>query len=142
MIRSISAGGGEHGGDVGAVGVGAICTAGFRQAGGAQPVGEGGVDGARAVQAFRAAAQDHRVAGLQAEAGGVGADIRAALVDHADHADRRGDALDAQPVRPRPVGQHAAERIGQRGNVVEAVGHGLDARGGQHQPVAEGRRCR
>jgi hypothetical protein len=51
----------------------------------------------------------------------------------------RGDALDVQPIRPRPVGQHAAERIRQRGDVVQTLGHGLDARLGQHQPVAERR---
>ena len=75
---------------------------------------------------------------LRHSAAGVGADIGAAFVDHADHADRRGDALDAQPVRPRPVGQHAIQRIGQRGHVLQSLGHRFDPRLGQCQPVAEG----
>ena len=45
---------------------------------------------ARALRsALRPAAQDHRIARFQAERRGVGGDIRPALVDHADDADRR-----------------------------------------------------
>ena len=88
-------------------------------------------------QAVRAAAQDHRVAGLQAQGGGVGADVGAAFVDHADHADRGGDALDAQAVRAGPVGQGAVQRVRQRGDFFQAASHGLDAGLGQGQAVDE-----
>ena len=127
----------QHRRDIGAIGVRRDLHAGFRQSGRAQPRHQRGVDRLRAVHAFRTAAQDHRVARLQADAGGIGADIRPAFVDHADHADRRGDALDAQAVRPRPVGQRAAERIGQLRDVLQPFGHGIDARFGQREPVAE-----
>jgi hypothetical protein len=89
------------------------------------------------VQAFRSAAQQHRIARLQAQCGGIRADIRPALVDHADHADRRRDAADMQPVRLRPVGQRAAERIGQSGDILDALRHRRDARLGQRQAVTE-----
>ena len=131
------AGGRQHRRDIGAVGVRRDLHAGLRQSRRAQSRHQRRIDRGGAAHAFRAAAQDHRVARLQADAGGVGADIRAAFVDHADHADRRGDALDAQPVRPRPVGQRAAERIGQQRDVFQALGHRLDARLVQRKPIAE-----
>ena len=114
------AGGGQHRGDIGAVGIRRDLHAGFRQSRRAQSGDQRRVDRRGAAHAFRTAAQDHRVARLQADAGGIGADIGAALVDHADHADRRGDALDAQTVRPRPVGERTAERIGQLRDVLQA----------------------
>ena len=40
---------------------------------------------------------------LRQSAPGVGGDVRPALEDHADHADRRAHALDVQAVRPRPT---------------------------------------
>ncbi len=132
------AGGGEHGGDVVPVGVGGDLHAGRRQSGLDQALGDGVVDGAPAVQAVRAAAQDHRVAGLEAEPGGVGADVGAALVDHADDADRHGDATEAEPVRPRPLGQYSPGRTGQCGDVVEALRHRLDAGSRQGEAVEEG----
>ena len=121
MIRSSRPARRQHRRDIGAVGVRRDLHAGFRQSRAAQPGHQRRVDRRGAVHAFRSAAQDHRVARLQADAGGIGADIRPAFVDHADHADRRGDALDAQPVRPRPVGQRAAERIGQQRDVLQPL---------------------
>ena len=79
------------------------------------------VDRLGAVRAVRPAAQDDRVARLQAQRRGVRADIRPAFVDHADHADRGRDALDAQPVRPGPVGQRALQRVRQRGDFLQAA---------------------
>ena len=60
---------------------------------------------------IRAAAQDHRIAGLEAERAGVGRDVRPALVDDADDAERRAHALDMQAVRPVPCGDHLADRV-------------------------------
>lgn len=63
----------------------------------------------------------------------------AALVDHADDANRRGDTLDVEPVGAGPVGEHVAKRVGERNNVVEPSGHSFDAPAVEYQPVAE--RC-
>jgi len=96
------------------------------------------VDGAGTVETVRAAAQDDGIAGFETDACGIRPHIRAALIDHADDADGRRHALDAQAVGPRPVGQHMAERIGQIGDLLEANGHGLDAFPVQPQAVAQG----
>jgi hypothetical protein len=87
---------------------------------------QAGVDRAARVRALRAAAQDHRIAGLQAQRARVGRHVRPALVDDADHAERHAHALDDEPVRPRPLGDHAADRIGQRGDLLEPARHGLE----------------
>ena len=60
----------------------------LRQVGFAQALGERGVDRARRAVAVGAAAQDHGVAGLERQRAGVGGDVRPALVDHADDAER------------------------------------------------------
>ena len=98
------------------------------QAGRLQALDQAGMDGARGIERIRAAAQDHGVAGLQAQRAGIGGHVGAALVDHADDAERRAHALDVQAVRPVPCGDHLADRIGQRGDRRDAVGHGRDAR--------------
>ena len=61
------------------------------------------MDRAAGAETVRAAAQDHRVAGLQAQRAGIGGDVGAALEDHADDAERRAHALDGQAVRPLPA---------------------------------------
>ena len=77
--------------------------------------------------AVGAAAQDHGVAGLQRQCAGVGGDVRPALVDDADDAERHLDALDGHAVRPRPGLGDPADRIGKAAHHVEAFGHRLDA---------------
>ena len=79
----------------------------------AQALRERGMDRARRAMAVRAAAQDHGVAGLERERAGVGGDVRPALVDHADDAERHAHALDRHAVRPRPGFGDLADRIGQ-----------------------------
>ena len=101
---------------------------------------EAGVDRRRGMEAVRAAAQHHRVAGLEAQRAGVGGDVGPALVDDADDAERRRDALDRQPVRPLERRQHPADRIGQGGDLLEPARHRLDALGVERQPVDERRR--
>jgi hypothetical protein len=132
------AGAGQHSSNICTVGIGRDLHAGFRQSRLPEPGDQRRIDRCGTPYAFRAAAQDHRVARLQADAGGVGADVWAAFVDHPDHADRCGDALDTQTVRPRPVGERTGERIGQQRDVLQARCHGIDARFGQGEPVAEG----
>ena len=101
---------------------------------GAQGVGDGG----GAAERRRAGTQDHRVAGHQAERRGVRRHVGAALVDDADHTERRRDALDAEPVGARPGGEDAAHRVGQRGDIVDRAGDGGDALPGERRPVAKG----
>ena len=72
------------------------------------------MDRLRRVQAFRAAAQDHGVARLQAQRAGVGGDVRTAFEDHADDAERRADPADVQARRPVPFGDHLPHRVGLR----------------------------
>ena len=45
-----------------------------------------------------------------------------------------------EAVRPRPPGDDAADGIGQGGDLLEPLGHGLDALGVERQAVEEG--CR
>jgi hypothetical protein len=85
------------------------------------------MDGARRIGGIRAAAQDHRIAGLEAERAGIGRHVRAALIDDADDAERRAHAFDLQPVRAVPGGDDRADGIGQFGDGANAVGHGLHA---------------
>ena len=86
---------------------------------------QAGGDRAVAGERLRAAAQDHRVAGLQAQRGGIGGHVRARLVDHRDHAERDAHALDQQPVGARLAARDLADRIGQRGDLAQC---GDDAR--------------
>ena len=100
----------EHQADRLAVGGGHQLDGRLRQAGLAQAAGKAHLDGAAGVVAVRAAAQDRRVAGLEAERAGVRRHVRPALVDDADDAERHAHALDLEAVGPRPVCEHAADR--------------------------------
>jgi hypothetical protein len=88
------------------------CTALGRQAGAGQAFLH--QRGNRPVTAdrFRATAQDRRVAGLQAQGGGVGGDVRARLVDDADHAQRHAHAADLDATRPELQVTDFADRVG------------------------------
>ena len=99
----------------------------FRQAGAHQPARQRGMDGKVGADRVGAAAQDHRVAGLKAQRAGIRRHVGPALVDHADDAERRAHALDMQPVRPVPGGDHRAYRIVQRRHRLDAGGNRLDA---------------
>ena len=87
------------------------------------------------MERLRAAAQDHGVARLEAQRAGVGGDVRAALVDHADDAERRADAADVQAGRHVPFGDDVAHRVALRGHGAQPVGHGADAPVVEGQPV-------
>ena len=100
----------------------------FRQPRLLQPRDQAGVDRGGRVEAVRAAAQHHGVAAFQAERAGVRGDVRPALVDDADDAERRRHPLDDEAVRAGERREHPADRIGQRRDVLEPAGHRLDAR--------------
>ena len=87
--------------------------------------------------AFAAAAQDDGVAALEAKGRSVRANVRAAFVDHADHADRHGNALDAEAVGAFEGRELAADGVGQFGDFFQRLGHALDAVFGQAQAVDE-----
>ena len=113
---------------------------GLGQSGRAEPLDQAGVQRGRGMEAFRTAAQDRRIAGFEAERSRIGRDVRAALVDHADDAERRRHALDQKAVRPIETGQHAAHGIREFGDLLEAPGRGLDPLVVEGEPVEGGRR--
>jgi hypothetical protein len=92
------------------------------------------------VQAFGATPEDHRVAGLETERAGIGGHVGSAFVDDADDPERHRDAGDAQAIRPAPLGERAPDRILERGNVLDAARHRLDARRIETQTIEHGRR--
>ncbi len=98
------------------------------------------MDAPRGKKAFRTAAQDCRIAGLEAERAGVRRHRRAAFINDADDAERGCDPLDRKPVRTFETREHAAYRIGKSGDGVEAACHRLDAGAIERQPVEEGGR--
>ena len=87
---------------------------------------------------FRAAAQDHRIAGLERKRAGVRRDIGTALVDHADDTERNAHALDRHAVRPAPGFGDFADGIGQGADDIEPVGHRGNALVVKREPVKEG----
>ena len=100
----------------------------------AQDPYEGGVG---LVRGGRAAQQD-RVAGLQAEGGGVDGDVGAGLVDDADDAERHADLAQVDAVREGRAADDLADRVGQRHHVPHVGGDRADPLGGEGQPVDDG----
>src|SRR5690606_37209001 len=88
-------------------------------------------DGARGVQTVRTAAQDRRIAGPDAQGGGVGGDVRAGLIDDGQNADGGADARDVLAVGGGPAGHFGPDGIGLGGDGFDCDGHALDAGGGQ-----------
>ncbi len=131
---------GEHGADGGAVAGRDQRDAILRQVRVLQPLHEAGMDQPRGMEALGPRAQNGGIAGLEAQGAGVGGDIGTAFENHADDAERRGDPLDAQPVGALEGLQHAPDRIGQIGDVIEALRHAGDAPVVEQQPVEHRRR--
>ena len=72
--------------------------------------------------ARRRAAQHDRVAGLQAQRGGVDRDVRPRLVDDGDDAERHAHLAHVQPVGQPAAVDDLADRVGQRGDLAHAGG--------------------
>ena len=118
--------------------VGTSVIASFGQAGFAQSLHQAFMDRAAGTETVGAAAQDHGVAGFQAQHAGVGRDIGAAFENHGDDAERHADALDGHAVRALPAFGHDADGIGDVAHGHDAVGHRVDARLRQRQAIDEG----
>jgi hypothetical protein len=103
----------------------------------AKPLNQAVVDRAAGTETVGAAAQDHRVAGFQAQHAGIGGDIGTALENHGNHAERHANAFDGHAVRTLPTLGDGADRIGNVADGRDPVGHRIDARRGQRQPIDE-----
>ena len=108
---------------------------GGRQTRGLQSRDQTGMNGAARMHALRAAAQDGRVAGLQAQRARIAGHVGTALVNDADDAERHAHARDVEAVGPRPARDLGADRIWQRGDFFDALRHGLDAFLIEREPV-------
>jgi len=89
---------------------------------------------------FRSAAQNDRIAGFEAQGGGVHRDIGARLVDDADDAQGNPHPSHQQTVGAAPHGRYPAHRIGQGRNFPKPPGHGFQCGVLKGQPVDHGRR--
>lgn len=121
--------------DRGAVGGFHHLHGGGRQAGLGQALLDAAGDRLVGVDRLGAAAQDGRVAGLQAQAGGVDGHVRPRLVDDPDHAQRHAHLADLDARGHIAHVADLADRVGQRGDLAQALDHVVDARRGQRQAV-------
>ena len=87
---------------------------------------EDSADGQVGEYRLRAAPQDDGVAGLEAEGGRVGGDVRAGFVDDPDHPEGNPHPADGQAVRPLRHGRHLSHRIGQGGHLAQPLGDSPD----------------
>ena len=87
---------------------------------------------------FLAAAEDDGVAALEAKGRGVAGDVGPALVEEQDHAERHADFLDAQAVGPDEPFDDLPDRIDLCGDLLDALGHRIDALFVELQPLDQG----
>ena len=92
------------------------------------------------VRRRRGPAQQHRVAGLQAQRRGVDRHVRARLVDDRDHAQRDSNLAELEPVGQAAAVDDLADRIRQRRDRARAVGDPADAGLVEREPVHQARR--
>ena len=85
--------------------------------------------------ALRPCAQDHGIAGFQAQRAGIRGHVGAAFVDHSDDAERHRHAPDAHLIRALPFFQRHADRVRQSCDGFESRGHRLDAGAIEPQPL-------
>ena len=97
-----------------------------------------GVNGGRGMKRIRAAAQDRRIAGFQAQRARIRRHIGAAFVNYPDDAERRRNTLDSQSIGAVEGCQQATDRIRQGRNILKALRDGFDARLIQHQAIQIG----
>ena len=97
------------------------------------------MDGDAGMMAFRAAAKDRGVPGFEGERASIRRDVRAALINDADGAERYAHALELEAVRPAPFGEHGADRIAECGDVFKTLGDDVYPLGVEHEPIDERR---
>ena len=105
------------------------------QSGVLKPRAQRADDGARRAEGLLAAAQHAGIAALDAQRGGVAGDVGPALVDDGDHAQRHAGLFDHQPVGALDAPDHAPDRIAERGDLPDAIGHAPHAVGRQPEAV-------
>ncbi len=130
----------QHRADEGPVAGWRHLDSGLRQIRGFQPIDQTGVYCRSGVEAFRPAPQDRRVAGFQAQPARISGDIRAAFIDHADHAQRRAHPADVEARSHVPLFQHLTHRIDLIGHSPQPIRHAPNAVFSQEQPVHHRRR--
>ena len=92
-------------------------------------------NGVAAGPRIAAAAQHTGTARLDGQGGGIAGDVGAALVDDGNDAHRHGGLFNHKAVGAHDPAQHRAHRVGQGGNLADALGHIGQAAGGQGQTV-------
>ena len=100
-----------------------------------QALPQNGDDGVGTAPGLLAAAQDAGVAAFDGKGGGIAGHVWTALVDDGDHTHRHGGLFNHKAVGALYPVQHPAHRVGQGGNLVDALRHGFDARNGQGQTI-------
>ena len=111
---------------------------GFGQTGGGESFAHARRDRLVARHRLRSAAQDARVAGLEAQRGRVGGDVGTRLVDDADHAERDAHLADLDAAGLELQAADLADGIAQRRDLLEALGHRRDGLGRERQAIDEG----
>ena len=106
-----------------------------RQAGRLQCLGNQFPQGQIRLDGLGAAAQDAGIAALDRQRGGFDGDVGPALENHAEHAERYAHLADAEAGGQALDAGHFTDRIGHRGELVAAFGHGGDDLVGQAQAV-------
>ena len=105
----------------------------------------GGADGQRLgdglvrLDRLASAAEDHRVAGLQAEGGGIGGDVGTRLVDDGDDADRHALLENDETVGTAAAADATPDRIGQVGHLAQSADDAVYTLVGQRQAIQHGR---
>ena len=84
---------------------------------------------------FFASAQNADVAALQAQCCRIGGDIRPALIDNGDDAERNRNLLQLQPVGGCALRDDSSYRIREVNYITDTVSHSLDTAVGQQQAV-------
>ena len=84
------------------------------------------------------APEDHGVAGLQTQGGGVAGHVGTGLVDDADNPQGHGDLLHLQAVGAHLPREDPAHRVRGGGHLSHGLGHGGDPFLRQPQPVQQG----
>src|SRR5690606_17271058 len=87
---------------------------------------QGGGNGAVRMDGLLAAAQNRGVARLETKHGGIRGDVRSALEDDADDADRGPLLLQAQAVGAGPLLEDLSDGVVQGRDFAYALSHGRD----------------